>query len=448
MHMSSIRTLPAPRILRRRSTALLAASLAAAIMVAGCGVAASPSPSGPADPSVSPGPSTAPSAAPSSSPEPLKPEEIEAVFAEIEEQVASIRGLQQKADVSPTFLDEAALQEYLKRSFAEDNPPDYVASYGRLYKAMGLLGPDDDLGDLYIKLLSSEVLGLYDPDDGRMYVVARSGGVGPVERFTYSHEFDHALQDQHFDSSKILPDALDQGDRSLARLSLLEGDATLLMTEWAQQNLTPSEIQAVIAAAADPEAEAIYQSMPSILRDSLSFPYDAGLLFVLDAYGGGGWTGVDELYADPPDSTEQVIHIDKYKAGEDPIAVTIPADVARAMGSGWKEAFQDTLGEFTLREWLRDSKIATADADAAAAGWGGDRTVFLEGPSDAYAAAIVTEWDSAGEADEFATQAKTAVAGLMGEGAVLSPSLGRVVVLLASDADGLGRIGGALGVAG
>ena len=46
-------------------------------------------------------------------------------------------------------------------------------------------------------------------------------------------------------------DAKDQGDRALARSTLVEGDATLLMSLWAQQHLTPQELGEA-AARADP----------------------------------------------------------------------------------------------------------------------------------------------------------------------------------------------------
>jgi hypothetical protein len=432
---------PSDRRIPRRPFIVAVIGLAVAIVVAGCGIAASPSPF------ASPVPSSAFSVEPSASPAPVTPDEAAAVYAEIEDQVVSLRGLEPKADVSTITLDETGLQDYLQKSFFEDNPPDYVDSYSRFYQALGLLGPDDDLGELYVTLLTSEVLGLYDPDDKQLYVVTRTGDVGPLERFTYSHEYDHALQDQHFDSNSILPDELDQGDRNLARLSLLEGDATLLMTQWAQGNLTAEELQVVIAAAADPESEAIYEAMPPILRDSLAFPYDAGLLFVLDAYGRGGWEAVDELYADPPDSTEQILHVDKYRAGEAPIEVKLPSGIAASMGDGWKESFQDTLGEFTLREWLPGGPGTTV-SDEAAAGWGGDRAVFLEGPSDAYAAAIVTEWDTADDADEFVAEATSRAATLAGEASIKRSSDTRVVVLLASDAAALGGIADALELGG
>ena len=426
---------------------LVVVGLVAALVVSGCGVSASPSPS--ASPPSSAGPSPSPSGPAAS----LSPAELDAIYAQIEEQVIALRGLEARKDIDPTILDQEGLTDYAKRTFAKDNPPEYIAAYERFYEAMGQLDPAVDLEESFIKLLSSQVLGLYDPDSEDLFVVARSGDVGAAQRATYAHEFDHAIQDQHFDSSALLlSGALDQGDRLLARLALVEGDAYVLMAQWVQEFFSQAELREFLAESADPKALAILEQIPAVIRDGLEFPATAGLLFVLDAYQNGGWDAVDALYERPPDSTEQILHPETYAADEKPIAVTLPADLATAMGAGWTEAFQDTLGEFGLRQWLRqvipDTEATAAAADVAAAGWGGDRVVFLQGPSDAYAAALVTEWDSAGDADDFATQATLASAKLPGHTSVLRPSETRVVVLLASDTAALGGIAGGLGVAG
>jgi len=446
--MSETTSTPASRESRRPSSLIfLAAALVAAVTVAGCGIAASPSES------PSPPTSAEPSASPSGPTASLSPAELEAIYAKIEKQVLALRGLEARKDVAPTILDEEGLTNYAKRTFAEDNPPEYIAAYERFYRAMGQLDPAVDLEESFIDLLASQVLGLYDPDSKDLFVVARSGDVGAAQRATYAHEFDHALQDQHFDSDALtLAGAIDQGDRLLARLSLLEGDAYVLMAQWVQEFLTPAELQEFLEESSDPEAMAILEQTPGVIRDGLEFPATAGLLFVLDAYQNGGWDAVDALYERPPDSTEQVLHPEKYTADEKPVTVTLPTDLAKAMGDGWSEAFEDTYGEFGLRQWLRevitDADATDAAADVAANGWGGDRVVFLEGPSDAYAGAVVTEWDAVDDADEFATQATLAAAKLPGETSVLRPSATRVVVLLASDAAALAGIGGGLGVAG
>ena len=101
-----------------------------------------------------------------------------------------------------------------------------------MLKVLGLLPAGASLEDLYISLLSGVVAGLYNPKDKKLYVVSRSGGLGPSEKSTFAHEYTHALQDQNFDLAGLQLDAPGQGDRGMARLALVEGDATLVMTLW------------------------------------------------------------------------------------------------------------------------------------------------------------------------------------------------------------------------
>ena len=114
-------------------------------------------------------------------------------------------------------------------------------------------------------------------------------------------------------------DLLDETDRALARAAVYEGDATLLMVLWAGGNLTPEEFADVQAAGADPESAAVLARTPAILVESLLFPYTAGQAFVLPVQTAGGWDAVNALYDDLPRSTEQILHPDKYRSGEEPV---------------------------------------------------------------------------------------------------------------------------------
>ncbi len=231
---------------------------AAAWLVAGCASPASPSPSPTA--SQSPGSSPSSSASPSGG-----AVDLEALTREITGQVEELRGLEAKEPVTVTVLDEAALIEHVKTSFVKDNPPELIAGTDGLYTRMGFIPSDADIADLYVKLLGSQVIGLYDNETKQLYVVSRGDGqpVGALERFTMSHEIDHALQDQHFDLSTILPDETDQSDRSLAALSLPEGDASVLMFQWASQHLSVKDLASVIAGASDPTQTALLAGMPT-----------------------------------------------------------------------------------------------------------------------------------------------------------------------------------------
>jgi hypothetical protein len=455
----------------RRSGGL--AALVIALLVAGCGSQTpTPSPSvaptapGSAAPTAAPSGAGTPSASPSASaeaaggcdpaqavaesPAPDTDDPNADLYAEIEAQVTQLRGITATKPVERGVFDKPGLCAYITSSFEKDNPAELVRDTEALYKALALMPQDESLRDLYIELLTSQVAGLYDDETKKMYVVSSTGEIGPAEKITYAHEYTHALQDQRFTLRDVVGDAKDQGDRTLARSTLVEGDATLLMSLWAQQHLTSQELGEA-ATAVDPGSEAILARMPAILKDALLFPYTSGLTMSLSAFQqGGGYGGVDGLFANPPDTTEQVIHPEKLASREPAVKVAFPDDFPGSLGDGWTIALQDTLGEFQLRTLLGDAAQA-ADAVDAAAGWGGDRVAWVTGPDGANAAVVDTRWDTPADATAFADAlgdyaAKLDAAGRSAQ--VLTPAPDRVVVISANDADTLGKVANALGLAG
>jgi hypothetical protein len=390
----------------------------------------------------SPTQAESPSASPSASSGPLSSAEAAQLareIAEVEAQVPPIRGLQPTAEVPKDFLDEAGLKAAVRESFDEDNPAATVRAFEELYKHLGLLPADSDLRGLILDLQSSSVAGFYDPDTDAMTIVQRDAAFGPLEKVTLAHEYTHALQDQHFRLDSFGLDEVTEGDRGLGRLALIEGDATLVMSLWAQQHLTPDEILEMVQQSNDPAAQAVLARMPPVLLRQTLFPYTDGLTFVSGIFQQGGFDAVDEAFADPPDSTEQILHPERYAARDEPIAVDLPA-VTQALGSGWDETTTDTMGELNAQIWLQQESGANASRSAAQ-GWGGDRIGAYTGPSDAWAVAWHTAWDTSSDAAEFAAGAREVVGGLEGESDVLAGTGSEtVIVLLASDAATLDRL--------
>jgi hypothetical protein len=284
-----------------------------------------------------------------------------------------------------------------------------------LLGALGLIPEGSSIRELTLDLLAGQVAGYYSPDRDELFVVSRTGQtVGVVERVTYAHEFTHQLQDQNFDLGSLDTTAVDQSDRALAQLALIEGDATWAQTAWITQNLSSEELGELLAAALDPEALEALNNAPAYLRETSLFPYQDGLALVQRLTADGDYEPVNAAFDDPPDSTEQVLHPNKYLQREDPIRVRIPdsfpGGFAGRVGSGWTELARDTLGELILRVWLTEHNVDAELAREAAAGWGGDRLVLLRSPDGSLAVALKTTWDSVAEAGEFAEAAAIALA--------------------------------------
>jgi hypothetical protein len=396
------------RMHKRLPTRYLPLLAALAFAIAACTDATateSPSPSAPATPTVRP----------TAKPTGTYAGTDQEIYARIEAQIEAIRGLDHKATVSPVLLDAKGVSDWLTKANAAQTNHEALAALTKIYIHMGLLPTGASLEQLQLDLLSGQVAGFYDPASKGLYVLSTSGGVQALEKMTFAHEYTHALQDQNFGLDKLSEDEAGQGDRNLARVSLAEGDATMAMTLWSIANMSVDEMMSVVgepgmAASAKQLAQA-----PRILRDTLMFPYQDGYAFVMAVHDDGGWEAVDQMYANPPDSTSQIIHPSLYKNKIKPVAVYLSA-VPRGL-TGWKLVSQDTLGELRLRIWLEGERNAANSADAAAAAvaeWGGDRVGLYEGPNGEWAVVIHTAWRSSTGRDLFfeaANQTTTALGG-------------------------------------
>jgi hypothetical protein len=434
---------------RHRPTAVLAiAAFTLSIVLAACN-STNPSPS----PSLSPSPSVAApsptdSAVPSEAPASPsgEPSAADPIYDEIEQEVAALRGLEPTGQVERRTIDEAELKTQIEQLYREESPPELIAANERFYKALDLLPDDASLEDLTIEMLSGGVAGFYRDDQKTLYVVSRSGEIGGNEKITFAHEFDHALQDQHYPIFKDQEGVTNRSDWLLARQALYEGDASLLMTLWASENLTPAEFQDLLEQGLNDPSQQMLERMPAILRETLLYPYTTGLGFVQGQYiSGGGWGGVDGMYENVPETTEQILHPEKYQAGEGPIAIELPDDLQDRIGPGWERTLDDTFGEFQLGVWLRDA--GAQNATDAAAGWGGDRVIVLDDGQN-WATLLATEWDSAAEAEEFEAAAGPVVDALADPAALLKggTDTARWVVVASSD-DVLEAVTQSLGLA-
>ena len=337
----------------------------------------------------------------------------------------------------------------LTEEYDKETPAAYVAATERLYKALGLIPADASLRDLTLDLLGGGVAGFYRNDQGKLYVISKTGAPGVAERFFFAHEYDHALQDQNFTVFKDQDGILDQGDRILARQAVYEGDATLTMALWAAANLNPAELLEIIGVTTDPETAAVLARTPTILRAPLEFPYTTGFGFVQAANATGGWEAVNDFFKRMPESTEQILHPETYAAGEAPVKVAMPGDLATRLGTGWTVPLQDTFGELQIGIWLREAGVAEDAANAAAAGWGGDRLAVMEGPDGAWAVAIQTAWDTGSDAEAFESAAATALAKARGVARVLRGDGGTTRwVIVADDTATQSLVTKALGLAG
>lgn len=319
----------------------------------------------------------------------------EAVLKETSE----IRQLPIKRPVKSGAQSRAEIERMLIKNMDEDTTPEELQATEMTMKKLGLIPAEMQLRPFIINLLTEQVAGYYDPKAQQFYLAdwIDLDGQKPV----MAHELTHALQDQYFDLRRFDKWPKGDSDAELAAHALIEGDATLLMQHYILRNpMRALAFMRSIEASGSGSSELI-EKAPRALRESLLFPYQQGMEFVSQLYKQNGWKQISQAYTDLPQSTEQVIHADKYFAREAPVKVEMP-DAASMLGANWKRVDYDVNGEWGYFLILDEFLNSKAESLQATAGWGGDRyAVYNEPKSGAVCIAQLSAWDSDKDAQEF-----------------------------------------------
>jgi hypothetical protein len=293
------------------------------------------------------------------------------VVAAMLERVTAVRGLSALHPVQSRVIKRAEMIQQVRAHVEQDVPSSALVGQGEFLTAMGYLPPSFNFSKGLFDLLESQVAGYYEPDDKRMYLVSDLGETETES--TLAHELVHALQDQHYDLDARMKFRDDGSDRLAAIQCLAEGDAMAGMIDieagGPEASLgLPDELLATQMRAGVMLLPSI-AAIPPIMKASLVAPYTDGLVFVQGLRRRGGFREVDRAWKRPPETTEQLLHLDKFDAHEP--ALTVPRPPLDAFGGGFTKLFGDSNGEqgtsLAFQEWGN-----ARTAEHAAAGWGGD----------------------------------------------------------------------------
>lgn len=337
--------------------------------------------------------------------------ELATFLAEVDSKIASIRGIPVADPVPFQFLNSEELNAYVREQIDDQETRNDIELAEGLYALLGLIPADMDLFEAYSALLDAQVLGVYDPEAEEFAVLQRGDTFGPSQELTYAHEYVHRLQDARFGLDETTDELKENSDRSLAYSSLVEGDAVTSQQIYALQNFTFQELSEILTDSEDAVATA--DDAPYILRRGLEFPYIEGAEFADRLRTSMGLEALNAAFMDPPESTEQILHFEKFQADEQPVEVTLPDSLFSEGGSGvedWELVDTDVLGEAFLKTWLEAIGAREQDAAEAAAGWGGDATHMARNADDDYALATKMVWDNAElDAQQFSLVFTTAM---------------------------------------
>jgi hypothetical protein len=324
----------------------------------------------------------------------------------IEGYVTETRGLEALNPVERLFPSRQDAIDYVMNLYEQEYPEELVWQLTQFYIAFDLLPPDTNYLESYLDLLSAQIGGFYEPETKQMNTLLLNGELVDdelplLEQIVYAHEYTHALQDQHFDLRATQALAGENRDHLQAVLSLIEGDATIIMNLYtqsiAEKNPFGTALQ-LLAQGIQTNTLTMPAGTPPVIESELLSAYLDGSVFVSVLIEAGGWDAVNAAFADPPQSTEQILHPQKYLDGEVPQEVSL-AD--QDLGDAWEMIWDNTMGEFYLREYLQ-TQLSNTQANRAAAGWGGDNyQIFHNAETRQLAWVMAIAWDTAEDAAEF-----------------------------------------------
>jgi hypothetical protein len=317
--------------------------------------------------------------------------------------------------------------EYLDTAF----PEEFYDRRSLAWQTIGVVPEGTSIREEMLEYGSTQVIGYYDTLTGELKFIGQEEP-SPLERITLAHELTHAIDDQRFGLEKV--DALGAScrDEELeASIALIEGNATFFMLRWARSFLTLDEqLQVGVEAG---EQEPPPSDIPPFISRMQEWPYLDGMAFVVALESEGGVDAIDAAFLDPPVSTEQVIHPERYP-DDVPVPVDVP-DVADRLGQGWEDLDVQLVGEAWLDVAL-GLRLDEAEATAASTGWdGGIYRAWSDGRD--VAVVLATAWDTEQDAQEFA-DAMTRWAAEGGQEADVLLDGSSVRVLFATD-DGVRR---------
>lgn len=324
----------------------------------------------------------------------------------IQQEVSNLRGLPvQSTAIGFNIVTRPQAESLLKQRYITRETVLQLEDEQRVLAALGLMTPGDDLASSVVNRAVDGIGGFYLPKSEEIYVIGmRFGG---IEHYVYSHEFDHALVRQNFDTHALSQTACaGSSDACTALNALLEGDASMLMRQWWKKYSGPQDYRDILlyrpSVMAFPE-----QSTPPYIVEDLGFPYEKGLAFVEYLYNLGRWAKVDAAYKNLPATTEQILHPAKYLSGEQAVPLTLPP-LTGALGEGWRLLKEDVLGEWSTYLLLayhadQAAQLNHVVSTTASQGWGGSRyQVYHHAGQDQTALAALWAWDTEKDGNEFA----------------------------------------------
>lgn len=319
-----------------------------------------------------------------------------------------------KEPLKKSIRSKDQIRAFIEQQDKEDKDQAQKYADDKTMEAFGLIPKGFPIDSFMEDVLTDQIAGLYDPKAKEFYIADWI----PVDeqKEVMAHELTHALEDQSFHIDPWIKAARPNDDGELARDSVSEGSAMAAMVDYDLEDMHRSvrdlpDVSALIQASAvgEMDKDPKLSKAPIYIRDSLIFPYLAGVTFTqqfLKAH--NGWQDLHLIFEHPPVSTQQIMHPEKYLADVQPVAIKLP-DWKAAAPSDWKLLEENVMGEFGVEELLKQF-LGEYAAKLTSPGWTGDRyAVFEDSKDKTLPIVFVLDMDSEEDAARFFGQYSSAL---------------------------------------
>lgn len=330
---------------------------------------------------------------------------------EIRDRAVDVRGLAAYGDIEEGWFNAETLQAYNEENedTAREEMGAQLEAWNIAWRLIHLIGPEDDLLDASTDFQGS-VVGLYYPTLDKLALIFSGEEISSDDEITLVHEYVHSFQDGRWDLEELNEwvekddDENSSSEYATTIDCLVEGDATLSMLHYALEVYGSDwydKIYGQEAGEPEPEPE---EELPPALSRYFYFNYDECVRFVDAIYDWGGWEAVNDLYEDPPRSTEAILHPDRYLTDRD-IGSIVPLVNLHKELDGWERLSLLPFGEFDVLVYLATILEDEAAAEAASTGWDGGRSaVYTKKDGDGDQQVLVQiglAFDTEADLDEF-----------------------------------------------
>ncbi len=309
-----------------------------------------------------------------------------------------------KRPVPCDFISKDDINKFLKQRVKESSTPEQIRAEEITLKKFGLIPQDFDLAKNEVDLLTEQAAAFYDYNRKKLFITDSTSteSQAPV----LAHELSHALADQNYNLARFIKQGSKSDDGSSARLAVMEGQATWMMSEFlARKAGTSLRDSATLAAtmanlaAGDEGGETnqsdgefpVFDKEPLYLKLTLVFPYTKGMSFQQAVIQRDHEEGFGSVFLHPPISTQQILHPEKYFEGLKPTDPQLPD---AHLPKGYKGLVGGALGELE-QSILLQQYVGKTRAAELAPHWRGCNFELRENKQAGRVVLLyATQWDS------------------------------------------------------